>query len=235
MRLVKYLNENISQEDIDTMMSECNVFLNDLKKQSSRTPELLYSGRKGKMNDLFKGKIRKNRKPLDTPVEIHNMIDDEFKKQVGIKPRSNSLFCFRDEDRTSSYGTPYVIFPVGKYKLIWSYEVHDLYDYLRKTSTYFVYVIRNEDLKSTWIKLPPSLKSKFDDENHLKRYIESGEGKQDLEEKIKELVSTYEVIDASQLTKTTFAEEIMVMSDEYWALKSSLLIDNELFDKLFEV
>lgn len=232
MRLIKYLNESISQEDIDTLMSECNVFLNDLDKQNSRVPELLYSGRTGK-KDLFKRKVRKNRKPLDTPREIHDKIDNEFKKQMGIKPRSNSLFCFKDEDRTASYGIPYAIFPVGRYKLIWSYEVHDLYDYLRKTNIYFIYVNRDEDIKDTWIKLPPSLKSKFDSFEHFEKYIEYGEAEQDLEEKIKKLVSTYKIIDASQLTKTTFAEEIMVMCDEYWALASSLLNDNELFDKLF--
>jgi hypothetical protein len=68
-------------------------------------------------------KIRTDRKPKDTPLEMHQLLDKQFQKRFGIKARSNSLFCyFRNinsylRDR-SGYGVPYYIFPIGNFKTI---------------------------------------------------------------------------------------------------------------------
>jgi hypothetical protein len=63
-----------------------------------------------------------------------------------------------------AYGTTYVIFPIGKYKLMWSPKVRDLYDhlsnkfwsyirFLKKRWWYKICMIRNGWLRTrtVWI------------------------------------------------------------------------------------
>jgi len=43
------------------------------------------------------------------------MIDDVFEKKMGIRLRSNSLFCVADRLLAESYGDVFAILPMGKY------------------------------------------------------------------------------------------------------------------------
>jgi hypothetical protein len=60
------------------------------------------------------------------------LLDKQFQKKFGVKARSQSLFCTNEYLSTLQYGNPYYIFPIGKYKTIWSPEIADLYLYLKK-------------------------------------------------------------------------------------------------------
>ena len=155
MRFEKFIKKYSLDKNIIKILEEnCRIYLNDLKKQNNKNPVLLYSGRKSSDKFINK-KIRKGRSPKDTPKEVHKMIDNEFEKQFGLKPRSNSLFCYPDfNEIVWSYGTPFVIFPKGQYKLLWSPNVTDL---LVKIRNYFgiheVDKINNQDLQKYLQKL----------------------------------------------------------------------------------
>ena len=133
MRLQQYLNEQRAAKELDVSLNEmvdliqeeCQPFLKDWK--SKYVKHFLYSGRNYGF-EFGEGKVRKNRKPKDTPQEIHQMVDDWFKKKFGVRVRSNSMFLSFNRSVAINYGnTTYIIFPIGKYKLFSSSSVEDLY------------------------------------------------------------------------------------------------------------
>jgi len=134
MRFKQYLTEgSLTQKEIlDIIEKDCKPFLTDWRKL--KTDDFLLSGRKNK--DRFsKKQVRKNREPLNTPLSIHNLMDDWFYKKFGIRSRSNAVFCSFDEKTADSYGYTFLIFPIGKYKAVSSKIIEDLYNFIFEDRT----------------------------------------------------------------------------------------------------
>ncbi|WP_300760225.1 hypothetical protein [Janthinobacterium sp.] len=76
--------------------------------------------------------VRKDRKSLSTPDVYHRAIDGWMQDEFGIAARTGSVFVFgeRSAHHTENYGQPYIIFPRGDFKFLWSPVVGDLYDAL---------------------------------------------------------------------------------------------------------
>ncbi|MFW6046289.1 MAG: hypothetical protein ACOCP4_00600 [Candidatus Woesearchaeota archaeon] len=106
------MDEDELFEDIS---KKCAPFIKNIVSEPIKN--LLVSGRKSKP-DYFIGTVRKNRKPKDTPTEYHEYADKIFYEEFGIKARSQTLFCNGTPIGVKSYGNPYLIFPIGKYKLV---------------------------------------------------------------------------------------------------------------------
>jgi hypothetical protein len=136
MRLSNYLNESSNIETyyelLKNIENECSKYLN-LFRKTTNAHYLLYSGRQSSAK-WFEDKIRKNRIPVDTPQEIHDMVDDIFKKKTGKRLRSNSLFCVNDETTARTYGKLFYIFPIGNYESWYHPEVADLFTHFNKYS-----------------------------------------------------------------------------------------------------
>ncbi len=135
MRLTHYLNENDIEEYttlISNIEDKCSQYLKSLR-QSKNANNLLFSGRK-KKDKWFEGFIRTNRQPRDTPPVIHDMIDDVFQQEFGIRLRSNSLFCINSLKTARTYGNIYYIFPIGDYNTWYNSNVQDLYAHFNKYS-----------------------------------------------------------------------------------------------------
>lgn len=148
-KFYKYINEksNLDDFDLEEFKNDCYPFLKLLKKNNYH---FLYSGRKSN-ESVFKKKVRKNRIPKDTPTELHNLLDEEFKNKFGVKARSQSLFTHTEMIRTVAYGKTFYVFPVGKnYDLIWNENVVDLFSNFGE--------IISKRLKE---KIPPSEKHYF--------------------------------------------------------------------------
>ena len=111
----------------DRIKSECKPWLSAIRKCHNR---LLFRGVRGKdgFKDLsFAKAVRKTRKPLDTLRAVSDILDDNFEKAFGWRPRSQSMFAVKDYSVAQAYGTPYMVFPVGKFRFLWSFEIPDLY------------------------------------------------------------------------------------------------------------
>lgn len=117
-------NNYIKKDEFIGLLKDSSKFIKDWKK--TNTNNFLYSGRKV-LVPYFERKVRKDRVPLSTPLEIHKILDNRFQKEFGIKARSNSVFCVSDLDTAIDYGSVYYIFPKGKYEIIWSDQIDDLY------------------------------------------------------------------------------------------------------------
>jgi hypothetical protein len=136
MKFKNYLIENVfddinkkeANKILQLIKKDCQPYINILKKLSFKY--YLLSGRQlgyGSLN-FDKKKIRTDRKPKDTPIEIHEWIDDWFYKKFGIKARSSTLFCTSDKSFAISYGKIYYIFPIGDFEFIWNTKKQDLYN-----------------------------------------------------------------------------------------------------------
>jgi len=75
MKFKTFLNETfIPKENIlKILQKNCGPFLNELKKHLNG--ELLYTGRKNVSSPFAKKQVRSDRKPTDTPKEIHQLVD----------------------------------------------------------------------------------------------------------------------------------------------------------------
>lgn len=69
---------------------------------------------------------RPDRRPMDTSIGWHNLLDQFFAKRFGNKFRSNALFCTGNTAVASYYGTLHIMIPMGNGQFIWSPDVDDL-------------------------------------------------------------------------------------------------------------
>jgi septum formation topological specificity factor MinE len=130
MRLIKYINENMSlleiANELESVKKNCKPYINLVKKSNCKN-KFLYKG----MYTSYDFKIRtvrKNREPLNMPIILHNYIDKLFKKKFGVKLRSETIFVSSDITLTYEYGTPNIIIPIGKFDYYWNKEIYDLYE-----------------------------------------------------------------------------------------------------------
>lgn len=152
MKFYNYLNESngLNMKAFEKMVKDCKPFLKELKKSDY---EFLYSGRKDVYQNFKKKKTRKRRRPKDTPIEIHNILDKSFKENFGVKARSESFFVSNNPYEVGEYGRVHYVFPVGNYKLIYSNKVQDLYRYIAHkisaefgdSAEYFINVFGSSD------------------------------------------------------------------------------------------
>ena len=151
MKLKQYL----IKEDINKIKflleRDCSQFL----KESKRI--LLYRGVSEKKDltlkelGIIKLKSRQDRKPTNTPLFLHQKIDQLFFKKFKIKPRSNGIFVSSSFDTSSIYGESYLFFPFNGYKYIWSSRVTDLFVYFNRFD--------KNNLENEWKKrLPDTIK-----------------------------------------------------------------------------
>lgn len=196
MRFKNYITESdINIEEIQSIIEkDCKPFIDDWKRLN--ISKWLMSGRT--VSTQFKKfSVRTDRKPKDTPIDIHNMVDDWFYKKFGIKARSNVVFVTFDPDLTEDFGELYLIFPIGQYKVISSASVVDLYMTIEDA----MYDIMGSDFNiKTW-----SDKSYDPDGSNLKERVK---------EKIIKLLDK-----GKYTTKLSFHDnEIMLSCKEYYVV-----------------
>jgi hypothetical protein len=67
------------------------------------------------------------RKPVDSHLHVHEVADNWFNNNFGIKARSQTIFCTPDIEQAKEYGQPYNVSVPSEldYKLIFSADVKD--------------------------------------------------------------------------------------------------------------
>ena len=230
VKFYKYLNETeiISSDIWENMVKDCKTFLKDVK----RNKIFLYSGRRGGTSSIFIKRIRKDRKPLDTPEEIHNKLDNAFQREFGVKARSGAMFTKITSD-VGYYGDPYFVIPKGNnYKIIASDEVADLFLDLKNMTFDKLGIGKQETFGNIhkwinkhgylykdviYIEIPSRVSS---DRTHEYEKIELQQFNKALDESIEHLVNTYDIyknlnnIDVSKYMD----RELMVVCDEVYMI-----------------
>jgi hypothetical protein len=124
MRLKNFIGKKTIDIDfIKKLKKECSEYFYESRQFKQNLP--LYRGMRRKISTYEIITPRKNRKPLSTDPEVHKLLDKEFKKQFGWSARSEGVFCMGDYP-PGIYGERYYIFPIGKFKFLWSEDINDL-------------------------------------------------------------------------------------------------------------
>lgn len=113
-------------ETWEKIKKECKKYLNDigynLNYILARKETTVYGSSK-----VYRNKVRKNRKPTDTPIEIQQKVDKLLKRK-GLPTRADSLFV---RGATSLFEMNisgfFVICPVGNYKFAYNPVIEDFY------------------------------------------------------------------------------------------------------------
>ncbi len=136
---------------------------------------------------------RKNRKPLDTPIKLHNILDKMFQKKFGWKARSEGVFAagkwYFSGSKDTYYGDTYLFFPIGNFKYVWSPKIDDLYEDLHWSITEFFRdkESRKEIMAKKWNDEPLDKYEDFEDFIKLKEK----EIEEDMIGKLQKIVNTY--------------------------------------------
>lgn len=114
--------------------SKCGPFVK-ANKTNFQSGHLLYRGVKGtdvhKIGEVLELTVRKDRVPLDSSEIFHNTMNQLLSKYGGIHWRSESLFAVASPTIADSYGPVVVaVFPIGKYQILKSDEVRDVFSEL---------------------------------------------------------------------------------------------------------
>jgi len=168
MRFNKYITESSGKTSIEEIVvllwDNCLPYLKDTIKTSEKFTNFMYSGR-ASSKDYFKGTIRKNRKPKDSDDRVHDILDKSFYKRWGWYARSNVLFTSGSIAQADNYGKTYLIFPIGKYKLLYHPGYADVVDYLEED----IYEVTTE-------RMIDDMKDNLIDVYYERYGSESGEG-----------------------------------------------------------
>lgn len=114
------------------LAEECKPFLKEFKRVFNNGTKLpLRRGMVFQPTEIItKIKTPVNRTPKNMNLRMHSAIDQWFLEKFGIKYRSNAVFCTASKKMSRDYGYPFLVFPKGKFQLVWSRKVDDLYFHL---------------------------------------------------------------------------------------------------------
>jgi hypothetical protein len=89
--------------------------------------DVLYRGITYELKPIGVYQNRGKRRPVNTKPMVQALIDDYFMNKFGVRFRAESIFAVPDPNVAASYGTIYVVFPIGEFKYCWSPNVEDLF------------------------------------------------------------------------------------------------------------
>jgi len=136
MRIIEVTTNSVVaelEEIAAAIKKNCGPYLKALGGEISKYK--LYRGLAGEsfnMDDILMLKCPVNRQPHDVPIIVHNISDQYFLKQSGVRFRSNAFFATGDPREAEMYGraadgVDAVFFPCGQFKFCWSPIVHDFF------------------------------------------------------------------------------------------------------------
>ena len=133
MRLTSYISESfMNEEEIEKAVALIKKNCKPFFKKMGPNGEFLYRGASvttfGKL--LTKVKPRKDRKPRDTTPDLHDYLDELFKKYHGWKARSAGVFATPNRAMAKGFGKPYYVFPIGDFQFLYHPESEDLVEIL---------------------------------------------------------------------------------------------------------
>lgn len=102
--------------------SECSDAIDAMR----RTKRGLYRGMIGDHPEIFIGRSRDDRRPMDTYDDLHSEFNKILIVNGFVANRGNSIFCSGNMGTSFGYGESYAIFPKNGFQFTWAAKVNDL-------------------------------------------------------------------------------------------------------------
>jgi len=238
-RLKAYLNNSKDlSEAIEGIKSDCAPFIKEMKISWKTFPRLFYRGMES--TDKYIHTVRKDRRPLSTPREIHDLVDFHMKKKFGWKPRSEGVFATSDSQTASTYGKSCYFFPIGNYKYIWSPSVRDLFvsvlqygvdvDKKDAEKTYEIYWDSKKAPHNSFLKKDPIFQSSKSKKEYVTRAMKNRD--KILNDNIKKYVD--QCLDDGLEKALYMDREVMFRCDSYYAINKDMIDGDLLIKELIE-
>lgn len=127
MRLEKYILEGDTKADLDTFLKETKQYRDEMR--GSR----LWRAHNHRVISVQKFSARSNRRPKDTPQEVHEFLDKFFQTNFGWKARSQGVFAASTPNGIDIFGKyTDLIYPCNGYKFVYSKTIQDLTNWLEE-------------------------------------------------------------------------------------------------------
>lgn len=230
MELLRQLNEQASPEATAAELIEVVRSAAPFFKERGNTNKVLYRGVGGHYGGVLITRPiapRTNRRPSDTPNQIHTALNERMVEQFGHPFRTASLFCTAQISQARFYGDAYVLLPQGAFTYLWSPTVRDGYAYFS-----------DESLVHFLIKHGQAALDSNEDLNETIRYAEGGV---DVHYLLTELNKTVEGqsafnrwmdgrYEAAKYTNTNLTDALEMMQ-EVMINGTAVLVNNRGFDR----
>ena len=139
MKFQNYLDEQLkffrqTQENVDEFASfldkNCKPWFKEVGNYYDASNPV-YRGVKQSIGTFIikKGARHKDREPKLTAKPVFEVFDKAFAEEFGWWVRSKGVFT-GNYQVTGSYGTPYMFFPMGSYKYVWSFRFRKVWSKL---------------------------------------------------------------------------------------------------------
>lgn len=129
MRLVNYIIEgeknrtalalkNVLLPALKDVVKKCSQYFDEVS-QIKNNPFIYRGVHSLPVRPIEMRLPRKDRVPKDTPVLVHNIMDEMLYDEFGWKPRSTGVFTSAEIRLITSYGPNFIFVPSNGYKYIW--------------------------------------------------------------------------------------------------------------------
>lgn len=112
------LAEDGNDFDVDKFYADCGPFIKEIRGIKQK-----YLPKHGSIISPLGWEVRRiiaREKPRDTPIELHDIMNDYFEERFGWRARSESIFTTGDLATAARYGTVALCFPIGEnYQTLW--------------------------------------------------------------------------------------------------------------------
>jgi hypothetical protein len=124
-------NETLDKDGLEQLANrlstDCSHFFREAGNKNPNDFTAMFRGFKHFNKPLDTKIRRKDRKPSDTPLKIHNAVDEMFRHRFGWPARSSGVFVTGNTNLAEYYGSVGIVIPIGKFQYVWSGSVEDLY------------------------------------------------------------------------------------------------------------
>jgi hypothetical protein len=133
MKATEFLSEDSkvwARKHARAIGTNCVPFLQAINYRVNQT--ILYRGLAHDSTNMKILQCPHNRKPRNTSIVFHNMLEKYFKDRFGIPYRSSSIFATGSKDNAMAYTNHFSVaglhamFPIGSPKFCWSPNIDDL-------------------------------------------------------------------------------------------------------------
>lgn len=188
MKIKDIINEDVEADKALAVINKyCQPYLSEvggIDNALFKTP--LYRGLTSFLHsDVAVADVKQDRRPLDTPLVVHDMINSWFYKKTGIYFRSTAAFCTGSwsvaHGFTKNDGPVAIVLPIGNYHYCWSKTYRDAYEDLGRFIVKYNKTAGSDKERTTaWLQKHPTKldlflnKGKYTLDLGLKSAIASG-------------------------------------------------------------
>lgn len=224
MRFRQFLNETFTQANVsaEDIFDDCQYYFKMVRLSGNHMKDWMWHGTKTiptARHDVYFADAKRDREPRDTPMQVHNIVNNYFRQRYG-HPFRNGVFAtgyFNDATIYSANHSAFALIPIGTFSWLCCADTSGEY----------------RDLTELWKRTFEEIHASVSDDNpDLNAYEVDEEAIPSAIEELMTLMHDVEWYHNESLMSCIHSEnEIMIKCDKFY------LVDrhSDLFKQLYQV